>query len=161
MSYENIKDKELHRVALTAIVYRSDMKFLIVRRALDKKVYPGKWTVPGGGLNVDDYINKPPTSGGDQWYDALEDALRREVREETNVEMGKPKYLCDVAFIQKNGTPVIVLSYYASYVSGMVKLDEENIDYQWVSVDELGNYDLIPGIVDEIKTVYKLVFMTI
>lgn len=157
MAYENIKDKELHRVALTSIVYRSDMKFLIVRRALDKKVYPGKWTVPGGGLNVDDYINRPPTSGGDQWYDVLEDALRREVREETNIEMEKPKYLCDISFIQKNGTPVIVLSYYAPYVSGIVKLDSENIDYKWVSVDELQDYDLIPGIVDEIKEVYRLV----
>ena len=51
-----IKDRELHRIVSTAIIYK-DGKYLILKRAGHKKAFPGKWTVPGGGLMVDDYIN--------------------------------------------------------------------------------------------------------
>ncbi len=44
-----IKYRELHRITSTAIIYKDD-KYLITKRALNKKAFPGKWTVPGGGL---------------------------------------------------------------------------------------------------------------
>ena len=56
-----IKDKELHRIAITAIIYNDEGKYLITKRSLTKKASPGKWTVPGGGLNIDDYINSKPS----------------------------------------------------------------------------------------------------
>src|SRR6202042_794232 len=45
----DIKDKEMHRVATTAIIYNKAGEFLITKRAMHKKHFPGKWTVPGGG----------------------------------------------------------------------------------------------------------------
>jgi len=51
----------------------------------------------------------------------------------------------------------MVLSFYASYVSGEVKLDEDSIDYKWVTAEEAKNYDLIEGVADEIKMVYEIV----
>src|SRR5680860_311818 len=141
-----IKDKELHRIALTAIIYNSDGKYLITQRNLEKKAFPGKWTVPGGGLETDDYINSKPTTLAGQWYNALENTLRREVREEVNLEISKPKYLLDLTFIRPDGIPVVVLSYYASYSSGEVKLDSESVDYRWVTLVEAKNYDLMDGI---------------
>ncbi len=110
----DIKDKELHRIALTAIIYRPDRTFLIIRRSLVKKAWPGKWTVPGGGLNTDDYVHTEPTDNT-QWYDAVEKGLRREVKEETGLAIGRPEYLCDLTFIHPSGFPVLVLSYYAAY----------------------------------------------
>ena len=71
-----IKDKELHRIAITAIIYNGEKKYLITRRNLSKKAFPGKWTVPGGGLETDDYVSTPPTHKGDQWYNALARASR-------------------------------------------------------------------------------------
>ncbi len=50
-----IKNRELHRITSTAIIHKNG-KFLITQRSLDKKAFPGKWVVPGGGLEVDDYI---------------------------------------------------------------------------------------------------------
>ena len=50
-----IQNRELHRITSTAIIHK-DGKYLIAQRSLDKKAFPGKWTVPGGGLEVDDYI---------------------------------------------------------------------------------------------------------
>lgn len=150
---EKIKDKELHRIATTAIIYNKEGRFLITRRSLSKKAFPGKWTVPGGGLETDDYINTPPSTKAGQWYYSVEKTLRREVKEEVNVEIGKPEYLLDLTFIIPDGTPCMVLSFYAPYVSGEVKLDEDSIDYKWVTDKEAENYDLIDGISEEIKMV--------
>lgn len=153
--YMEMKNRELHRVVATAIIYKSG-KFLIVRRAPDKKVWPGRWTVPGGGLETDDYINTPPTTKNKIWYFALEKTLRREVKEEVGLELGKIDYLLDLTFIRPDDIPVLTLSFYAPYKSGQVKLDSENIDYKWISLDELDNYDLIEGIPGEIKMVDKI-----
>lgn len=149
-----IENKELHRIALTAIIHK-DGKFLITKRSLDKKAFPGKWTVPGGGLETDDYINTKPTTEAGQWYYAVENALRREIKEEVNIEVDKPKYLLDLTFIRPDGIPVVVLSYYCNYVAGDVKLDDDSVDYAWVSVNELDKYDLIDGIADEIREVVE------
>src|SRR5205809_138717 len=111
---DKIKDKELHRVATTVIIYRPDLTYLVTKRALHKKMMPGKWTVPGGGLNVDDYINTPTsTKGAPQWYDVLEKSMRREIKEEVNLEIGKPELLCDLTFVRPDGVPVICFSYFA------------------------------------------------
>ena len=60
--FMDIKNKELHRVVTTALIYkpaspagRPDLAYLVVKRALNK-IFPGKWTIPGGGLSTDDYI---------------------------------------------------------------------------------------------------------
>lgn len=57
-----VKDKELHRIVTTTLVYKPDFAYLVTKRAMHKKVMPGKWTIPGGGLSVDDYINTPPST---------------------------------------------------------------------------------------------------
>jgi 8-oxo-dGTP pyrophosphatase MutT (NUDIX family) len=151
-----IKHKELHRVTSTAIIYK-DGKYLITQRSLDKKAFPGKWTVPGGGLETDDYTNTSPSTEAGQWYFALEKSLRREIKEETNLEVEEVKYLLDLTFIIPDGTPAIVLSFYTNYKSGEVKLDKDNIAYAWVTYEEAKQYNLIDGILEEIKMVDEII----
>ena len=50
----------------------------------------------------------------------------------------------------------MVLSFYAPYDSGEVKLDEDSTDYKWVTADDAKNYDLIDGILEEIKMVEEI-----
>ena len=149
-----IKYRELHRITSTAIICK-DGKYLLVQRSFEKKVFLGKWTVPGGGLEVDDYIGLP-TSGAGQWYRAIEKSLVREVMEEVNLEVDKFNYLVDIAFIRPDGIPVIVLSFWADYKGGEVKLNDENIKYAWATLEEAKNYDLIEGIWEEIEMVDKI-----
>lgn len=149
-----IQDNELHRVVSTAIIYK-DNKYLLLKRSPKKKAYPNKWTVPGGGLEVDDYINTKKTTS-DTWYFAIEKSLRREIKEESNLEVGKIKYLLDMAFIRPDGVPVVVLSFFAPYNSGEVKLDADSVEYTWVTYKEAKNYDLIEGILEEIEMVDKI-----
>ena len=155
------KDKELHRIVATCIIHKDGplrhgsseaSKYLITRRALNKKAWPGKWTVPGGGLTIDDYIGEKPNSHG-VWYNTLEKTLRRELEEEVGLEVGKIDYLLDMTFIRPDKIPVVTLSFYAPFKSGEVKLNSESIDHAWVGADEVHNYELIAGIDEEIKMV--------
>lgn len=152
-------DKELHRIAITGIVYNEEYKYLIIRRSLSKKAFPGMWTVPGGGINTDDYTSTPPTHANGQWYNVVEQTLRREIQEEVNVEIEKPEYLLDLTFIRPDNVPVLVLSYMCKYRSGDVTIEGDGgdtIDFAWVTLDEVKNYDLIEGIAEEIEMVDKI-----
>ncbi len=150
-----IKNKELHRITSTAIIYKED-KYLLLKRSLKKKAFPGQWTVPGGGLEVDDYANTPKTTK-DHWYFAIEKSLRREIKEECNLEVGKMKYLIDIAFIRPDGVPTIILSFYTPFKSGEVRLEEEeNTEYAWVNYEEAKEYDLVEGLLEEIEMVDKI-----
>lgn len=155
-----IKDKELHRIVTTTIIYKpekSGIKYLITKRSPHKKVYPNKWTVPGGGLSTDDYVNTPSTTKGEKsWYGALNNSLVREIKEEVNLKIGKPEFLVDMTFIRPDGVPVIVFSYFAKHVSGEVELDEDAVDFKWTTLEEAKKYDLIDGIWEEIRDVDKI-----
>lgn len=153
------KYKDLHRIVTTTIIYRkrkSDFEFLVTKRAPHKKAFPNKWTVPGGGLETDDYINLKPTTKEGHWYNALNNSIVREIKEEVNVKISKPELLVDMTFIRGDGVPVIIFSYYAKYISGQIKLDEDATDFKWVTVKEAKKYDLIDGIWGEIRDVEKI-----
>lgn len=160
MALPTPKDNELHRIAVTGIIWKEDengtQRYLITKRAPHKKVWPGKWTVPGGGLEVDDYIHSEAThqsSESPQWYNAVEKTLRREILEEVGVEVTDIAYLLDIAFIRPDGVPAIVLSFYCRYASGEVVLDEDATEYAWITAAEIGKYELIQGIDHEIELV--------
>ncbi|HEY4508913.1 MAG TPA: NUDIX domain-containing protein [Candidatus Paceibacterota bacterium] len=154
---DKIKDKELHRVVTTILIYKPNFIYLITKRALHKKMMPGKWTIPGGGLNIDDYIDTPTdTEGAPQWYGALENSMKREIKEEVNLEIGKCELLTDLTFVRGDGIPCICFSYYTPYISGSVKLDEDATDFAWVTLKEAEKYDLIDGIWDEIRQVDEI-----
>jgi 8-oxo-dGTP pyrophosphatase MutT (NUDIX family) len=150
----DIQNKELHRIATTCIIYNAEGKYLLTKRSPNKKVHPNRWTVPGGGLSTDDYIDRPQTHGNAGWRSVVEQALRREVREEVGVEIGDPCYLLDLTFVRPDGIPVLVLSYYAPYVSGEVVLDEDAVEYRWVTLAEAKSLDSIA--LDEIELVDAL-----
>jgi hypothetical protein len=50
----------------------------------------------------------------------------------------------------------MVLSYYAPYESGDIKLDEDNTEWRWVTADEAKELDVIAGIEEEIEMVDKI-----
>jgi len=154
-----IQNKELHRITTTTLVYKPDFTYLITKRAEHKKSHPRKWTVPGGGLSVDDYIDTPQSEHGENlWYNVLEKSLKREVREEVGLEIGKPELLVDLTFIRPDGIPVICFSCFALYIGGEVNIqnDEDTTDFAWVTLEEAKQYDLIGGVWDEIRQVDEI-----
>src|SRR3990167_1884954 len=103
----------LHEVVITAIIVK-DGKYLITRRSLNKKRFPGMWTVPGGHLETNDYINLPKETK-DYWYNVLEKVLRREVKEEVGLEIKNIEYVTSLATVHGDGNPSLVISAMADY----------------------------------------------
>ncbi|MCC6290763.1 NUDIX domain-containing protein [Candidatus Nomurabacteria bacterium] len=144
-----MENKYLHEVAITAIILK-DGKYLITRRSVNKKRWPGMWTVPGGKLETGDYINSPKDTHG-YWYNVLEKVLRREVKEEVGLEISNIEYLTSLATIHEGNNPSLVISCIADYAGGEVVLQEEEADlFSWVNLDEAREYELIDGIYDEL-----------
>ena len=145
---------ELHRIVPTAVIYREEepRRYLLLKRSPDKKVHPNQWTVPGGGVERADYENRPMDFEGG-WRQVVEDALQREIAEESGVEVTDLQYLTSTTFIRPDDVAVLVLTYYGCYVSGEVTRDEDSVADAWVSVAELDDYDTIPGIAEEIRDV--------
>ncbi len=138
-----------HYVAVTAIIVK-DGKFLIAKRSADEKVFPNKWTVPGGRLEVEDYTKRPRDTK-EAWYNVVEDLLKREVREEVGLEIKSIDYLTNLAFIRPDNIPVFVLSMIAEHLSGEVSLCDELSEYAWVDLEEAKGYDFISGIYEELE----------
>lgn len=134
-------DEKAHYVVVTGIVVK-DRKFLITKRSENEKAFPGLWTVPGGKLEVKDYRDEPKDTGS-HWYNIFESLLRREIKEETSLDIKNIRYLTSLCFIRPDNIPVVVISLFADYHSGEVKLNKESTDYAWVSLEEAKNYELI------------------
>jgi HD superfamily phosphohydrolase/8-oxo-dGTP pyrophosphatase MutT (NUDIX family) len=141
-----------HIVSITGVIVREG-KYLIIQRSMNKKSFPGKWTVPGGRLELQDYIHEKKDTQ-DHWYNVIEKVLRREVREETGLEIGDIRYLTSLTFMSGED-PTLVISMYAPYLKGKVVLNDENIAYAWASLEEAKQYDLIEGIYEELEMLDK------
>ncbi len=163
-------DPRLHFVTATAIVVkrgssgRDAPRFLIAKRAAHEKAFPNKWTVPGGKLVRKEYEDLPKVpytpdqkeSVAPQWYHIMDWLVKKEVREEVNVEVEHIEYLTDLVFIRPDGYPVVTLSYWCYYKSGEAKPGKDLTEVAWVTVEEAKEYDLIEGIVEEIEEVDNL-----
>ncbi len=147
-------NKLLHEVVITAIVVKNG-KYLITKRSANENRFPNKWTVPGGKLEIEDYVNLPKDTEF-YWYNVLEQVLRREVKEEVGIEIANIEYVTSLATIHADGKPSLVVSCMADYQSGEVTLQEEEMDdFAWVTLKEAKDYDLIDGIYDELVMAEK------
>jgi 8-oxo-dGTP pyrophosphatase MutT (NUDIX family) len=147
--------EKTHYVSVTGIIRRNG-KYLICKRSPNEKAFPNKWCVPGGKIEKNDFINdKKDTSS--HWLAVFEKILRKEIKEETNLEIKNIGYVSNLAFIRPNGYSTIIISLYADHSEGEVKLSEDELtEYAWVTVDEAKNYDLIENIYEQIEKVDKL-----
>ncbi|MBT4209876.1 MAG: NUDIX hydrolase [Candidatus Komeilibacteria bacterium] len=116
------------QVGVKALLKNKEGKYLMLRRSLDK--YPdikGRWDIVGGRID--------PGS-------VLIDNLKREIKEETNLELvGIPKLIAAQDIIPKPEIHVVRLTYIGE-VEGNIRLDEsENDQYKWYSAEELKQID--------------------
>jgi 8-oxo-dGTP pyrophosphatase MutT (NUDIX family) len=143
-------DKNLmHYIVVTGILINKDGKFLITKRAEWEKAFPGRWTVPGGKLEVLDYALREKDTLH-HWYNIFENLLKREVMEEVGLELENIDYVTSMVYIRPDKVPCIIVSLYADAKSENVKLCSALTEYAWVDLGEAKKYDLIEGIYDEL-----------
>ena len=147
-----MKPEKAHYVVATCIIINSEGKYLITKRSDKEKAVPGLWTVPGGKLEKEDYLNKPKDTK-DHWYNVAENLVVREVKEETNLDIKNIDYLTSLTFIRPDGIPTLIISLYADLdcEESNIQLDEDHTDYKWISLEEAKNYELIEGIYEELE----------
>jgi len=162
ISLEQAKEDKLFYAVANVVIYReSDGRCLVLKRSEREKVHPGKYAVPGGKLEWKDLdINHPTRVNGDvlDYENAVEGLLAREAREEAGVEIeSKLFYINSVAFIRPDGIPVLLVKFAAKYKGGEVKPEAGAFDnFAWVNENEVGEYDCIEGIAEEVKITIKL-----
>lgn len=112
------------QVGVKALLKNKDGKYLLIRRSLIK--YPeikGRWDIVGGRINLGS---------------KLIDNLRREIKEETSLDLvGEIKLIAAQDIMPKPEKHVVRLTYLAE-ASGEIKLDEsENDSFVWYTMTEL------------------------
>lgn len=141
--------EKAHYIVVTGVVVKNG-KFLVTKRAATEKAFPNQWTVPGGKLEAHDYKNRPKDTNS-HWYNVLEDLLKREVAEETGLKIKNIGYITSLVYVRSDDIPTLIISLFADYDSGEIKLCPALTEYAWVSLAEAKNYDLIEGIYEELE----------
>jgi 8-oxo-dGTP pyrophosphatase MutT (NUDIX family) len=145
-----MQDKNLtHYVVVTGILINKEGRFLITKRADWEKAFPGRWTVPGGKLEVLDYALREKDTPH-HWYNIFENLLKREVMEEVKLELKNIDYVTSMVYIRSDKVPCLIISLFAECITENVTLCSALTDYAWVDMEEAKNYDLIEGIYDEL-----------
>jgi len=135
MVKDSAQDKS-HLVLVNAVVFKDD-KVLVSRRSWDELHEPGKWTIPGG---------KVERTKGDV-FNILEKTLKREVKEETGVEIHDDvKLIMNNTFIRSTGQHVIALVFKCEYKSGAPTPLDDTIECKWASLHEVKSMDFAPNV---------------
>ena len=71
--------------------------------------------------------------------------------EETNLKIKNIKYLTSMCYIRPDGIPTIIVSLFADYDSGEIKLCNALTEFAWVDLESSKKYELIDGIYEELK----------
>jgi 8-oxo-dGTP diphosphatase len=119
------------KLIVHGIVRNDQEKILILRRSKENDVLPLKWDIPGG--KVED-------------GESLTDALNREIREESGVEINASNvfYLTENVESSTNKHFIKLVFIVSADKNDEIKLNpEEHDEYKWISPDEINNYDLV------------------
>jgi mutator protein MutT len=108
-----------------------DGRVLLIRRG--KEPLYGRWLVPGGTV---------------EHGEGLEDALVREMQEETGIEVRPLELLTVFDRIERRNGDVlyhyVIVDYLCGYVSGEAKAGSDALEVAWVAVADLPAFDLPP-----------------
>jgi 8-oxo-dGTP diphosphatase len=123
-------------ISLYAIIRNEESEFLLLKRSEESHVDPGKWDLPGGKMEREEI---------------LENAIVREVREETGITI-IPGEIAGYTIFERPEKKEIGIVYDGKYVTADVKLSPEHTEYKWVSQFRIMEMDsLLPYFKDFFK----------
>ena len=125
-------------IAGTAIV--DNDKVLIIQRSADEDIFPNLWEFPSG--------KKEP-------MEKIEDAAKREAKEETglNIKIGKPLTVFSFGWEKENEIRDATEIVFLGKIEGEseVKISSEHQNFAWIKMDEVENYNMSPETKKAIK----------
>lgn len=133
------EDKKEKKKNACAIIVNNDNKILLLKRADGKDIWmPGKWALIGGGVEKDE---------------TPQQAVEREIREETGLEI--KKFIKTFTMNRNEGS---VEHFFACQYDGDptdVELNEENTNYGWFDIGEMKFLDIVPHLIEYITIAFK------
>ena len=122
-------------VAVGAVAVRDDGALLLVRRG--KAPALGRWSLPGGRVD---------------WGETLRDALRREVIEETGLEVAPGELAGLVERIHlAEGFHYVILDYHVTVTGGTLRPGSDVTDARWVLPSEMAQLELSEGLLEALR----------
>jgi 8-oxo-dGTP diphosphatase len=111
------------QVGVKMLIQDGNGKYLFIRREPSFKAGPQNWDIPGGRIEPDE---------------PLLDALRREVKEETDLELESVDKLLAAQdiFVEDKDLHVVRLTYVGK-AGGTVGLSDEHDDHRWMTGEEI------------------------
>lgn len=117
-------------------------RVLLIRRA--QEPLRGRWVVPGGTVELGE---------------TLEDAVVREVREETGISVRPLEVMTVFDRIQRRDGAVlyhhVIVDYRCEFVSGVLQAATDARDAAWVTEEKLASYDLPPLALDLVQRAFR------
>ena len=112
-------------VAVGAFIFNKKGEVLLIRREHDP--YKGYWTIPGGRVN---------------YGETLEDALKREMMEETGLEIEIIDLVCAISLITKDETGniknhYVLIDYIVLAKDDKLKIAPDIPEADWYPLDQL------------------------
>jgi len=124
-------------VGVGGVVVR-DGRALLIRRG--KPPLYGRWVVPGGTVELGE---------------ALEDALVREMREETGLAVEPVELLTVFDRIDRDGDEVayhyVIVDYLCRWVAGEAVAGSDALDVAWLRREDLAGHDVPPKAVEVVE----------
>lgn len=119
------------RVIVVGLIEKNG-SFLLGKKPGNIGPYPNTWHIPGGGIDLGE--------------ESLEEALRREIKEETGIEI---QNIESTGFDEDNEpnkhgemTHYVFLDFRAEWLSGEIKAGDDMKGLKWIQKDELKNLNL-------------------
>ncbi len=106
-------------------------KFLILHRPSSSRSYPDKWSLVSGHV---------------EYGESFEETSRREILEETQISVSYPNAECPPFRVREGNTIYNVHTFLYLLPSAEVKLNHENTEFKWVSLDEVDISKMVDGI---------------
>ena len=124
-----------HRTVVVGLVRNAEGELLLCRMSDDRGVFPGQWGLPGGGIEPGE---------------RMEEALHREIREETGLEITRlepalfsdGEYTKTLAGGERQRVYMVFLLFHCLAASETLVLNDEFAEYAWVADEGLFDYDL-------------------
>ena len=128
-------------VGVGGVVVR-DGRVLLIRRG--KAPLYGRWVVPGGTVELGE---------------TLEEALVREMEEETSLRVEPIEVLTVFDRIERDGERVVyhyvIVDYLCRWLSGEAKAGSDALDVAWATPEQLAGYDLPPKALEVVQDAFR------
>lgn len=141
MNGNDIESFPTPAIGVGGVVFNKKREVLLICR--NKEPALGQWSIPGGCLDPGE---------------SLVDACRREIREETGMEV-KVKNIVAVVERRFENFHYIIIDFFAEMEPGCIHQPIAQTDVseaKWILMDELSNLNLVEGLEEIIRRAYRI-----